>query len=77
MELQQQAGDHLYNHKKSGHAPKPEGEVETQCRFLHFAGMKMQYQAKPGFTALSVISILVQIGIKLQQSPLMQFIDQF
>jgi hypothetical protein len=31
MELQQQAGDHLNNHKKSGHAPKPEGEVETQC----------------------------------------------
>jgi len=77
MKLKQQAGDHLYNHKKGGHAPKSEGEVETQRRFLHLTGMKMQYQAKPGFPALSVISILVQIGIKLQQSPFMQVIDQF
>ena len=30
MELQQQAGDHLHNHKKGSHAPEPESEVETQ-----------------------------------------------
>ena len=60
MELQQQPGDYLYYHQKGSHAPEPEGEVETQRRLLHLAGMKMQYQAEPGFLALFVIRILVQ-----------------
>lgn len=62
MEFQQQPGDYLYYHQEGSHAPEPEGEVETQRRLLHLAGMKMEYQAEPGLFALFAISILVQKG---------------